>query len=134
MNQSDRTILYGPYFNPSDEHRFYAITFSEAVFEGSDLNGVLNHDLNLNFTDDYDELFGLQSSENHYFVAKEGLPLFHSVVDIAEEDTTLVQAEFSQTNVSLDVEPDSTEVDDFKLDVLPIIEGSNSSLLSRFVK
>lgn len=130
----NQTVLHGPYFNPNEENNFYALTLSQVLHIKGTINGVLNHDLNLDFSDEYDEFINFNSSHRHYFVTNQGIPLFHSKVMIMEDQTTLIKTEFSKTNESLKFEPDSNEVSEFRDTILPKFVDASQNYMSKFKK
>lgn len=126
-------ILYGPYANPSDDNKFYALTLSQGMEIDNSLHGVLNHDINLNFRDKYDDLLDANSTYNHYFITTfEGQVMTHSKVPIQSTSDTLTKAEFSETWEILEEEPTHEEAVNFNNTVLPMLESIRDTQLTRF--
>lgn len=134
IQYSNKTTMYGPYFNPAKDNRFYAITYSQAIFKGTSIIGVQNIDLILNFSDQYDSLLDVNNEFNHYFVTSEGVPLYHSTIEIVSDNATLTRTEFSQSNQSLDSEPDTDEAVSFNKTILPLTKMQTNGTQSSFLK
>ena len=126
----------GPYFNPAKDNRFYALTYSQATTDRDNkLVGVLNHDLDLNFSDELDNYLIVDNESDHYFVTRnDSIPLFHSDVQITKDNTTLIQTEFSTTDQALETEPDTHETFIFKITILPLIKSMSEDVLTSYTK
>jgi hypothetical protein len=92
-------IIYGPYFNPNKDES-YLITISQAVYNKSELYGVLNTDIRLQFDEQRSPLDdGTQINYSYividpllyyYFIVDtKGKPLMHSRAAIENNSTTL---------------------------------------------
>ena len=120
-------IMYGPYDNPSEDNKFYALTLSQAVEAKDKLHGVMNHDFNLNFRDAYDDLLNINSTNGKYFITTfDGQLLIHSKVLIQNEEDTLTKAEFSNSYFPLSEELMTDETSEFNDTMLPLFNKSAS--------
>ena len=103
-------IIADPYLNPSGDNVFYALTLSQALEHDGVLHGVLNHDINLNFQEEYDSILGINNEETHFIITRFDAKLLkHSRVTIRYENESITMAEYSDAQVPLDNEINTSE-------------------------
>jgi hypothetical protein len=133
-NKYDSTF-YGPYNNPSENNKFYALTLSQAIKVGNDLHGVMNHDFNLNFKDEIDKFLNINDTNSRYFITTfEGQLLTHSKIEIQKATDSLTKAEFSKTWLPLEEELYNKETEEFNSTILPLIKSVSETTLTEYMR